>query len=182
MSAVRPMHASFGCRSTSPANAPAFSGGLGASNSETGFKRVEIHACVFRLVCTNGLILPGNATIARRHTRDPKATLVEVRDLVREAWPRSGSYTSRLEATREIHVPDIAGTFGRVNERFDLGKPQVQEVETAYQVEPGNRLFDVVNAYTRAANSPALPLPDRAQLQEVGGHIVGMTEGGHRWL
>jgi hypothetical protein len=70
----------------------------------------------------------------------------------------------------------------RINERFQLARAQTDEVDKAFAIEPGGRLYDVVNAYTRAGNAPALALADRARLQEVGGHIVTMTEQGHRWI
>ena len=51
----------------------------------------------------------------------------------------------------------------------------------AFEVEPGNTMFDLINAFTRAGNSTRLPLEDRAHLQELGGKILDGAERG-RWL
>lgn len=158
-------------------------GGISACNSETGHSTVGVCGLVYRVVCTNGLILSGGtASVWRRHTRDSRKTIEEITSMVSQAWPAAGGFVGRFETMRTIRVREVEPVLQQVDERFGLSEGQVRAVRTAYQVEPGQSLFDVINAYTRAGNAPELSLEERTQLQAVGGHVLSMAEQGHRWI
>jgi hypothetical protein len=158
-------------------------GGISACNSETGHSTVGVCGLVYRVVCTNGLILAGGTTsVWRRHTRDARKTIEELTSMVSQAWPAAGGFVGRFESMRTIHVRAVEPVLNAVDARFALSDGQVRAVRTAFHVEPGNSLFDVINAYTRAGNAPELSLEERTQLQSVGGHVLSMAEQGHRWI
>lgn len=158
-------------------------GGVTAQNSETGHCLVELNALVYRVVCTNGLILPGGeVTVRRRHTRDANATLEEVRRTISEAWPRAARHADRFDAMRMIRALPVEPVFERINREHALNAGQVEAVQSAYAIEPGYTLFDIINAYTRAGNAPQLELSERTQLQHVGGRVLAAAENGNRWL
>jgi len=158
-------------------------GGLTAQNSETGHCVVELNALVYRVICTNGLILPGGEiTVRRRHTREASVTLLELRRTVAEAWPRAARHADRFDAMRMIRATPVEPVFDRINGEFTLNEGQIDAVRAAYQIEPGYTLFDIINAYTRAGNAPELSLDERTQLQTVGGRVLASAENGHRWI
>lgn len=157
-------------------------GGITVSNSETGFAVVGLSAMVFRVICLNGLVLGGGASgLRRRHTRDAAETLREFQRRAREAWSDAGDSPDRFHAMRRIHVPQPEAALKRLEERHQLTAELAKEVESAFAVEPGDTMFDLINAFTRAGNAPNLLLEDRARLQELGGRILDGAERG-KWL
>lgn len=165
-------------------NGAPLSGGVNLANSETGHAVVSLTAMVWRLACLNSLLCGGaEMTLRRRHTHDATRTLEEVAEMAEIAWSRAAGFPGRFEATRTILMPrPIEAVFDKIAERFSLTQQQRRLIGEAYQVEPGPTLFDCINALTRAGNSERLPLEERTELQEVGGRILQLAEGGHRWL
>jgi len=49
-------------------------------------------------------------------------------------------------------------------------------VEWGWNQEPGNTMFHVVNAYTRAAQFEGLSAESSYRLQKVGGMVLGMVK------
>lgn len=157
-------------------------GGITVTNSETGCAVVALKALIFRVICLNGLVLGGGeAAVRRRHTRDSKDTLEEFRHRALESWSDASEAPDRLAAMRRIRVPEPRQALERLQERHQLRPEVAKEVELAFDIEPGQSLFELINAFTRAGNSPRLPLEERAQLQEAGGAILAGAERG-RWL
>ena len=173
----------FAIQVLQPHEEQALVGGMFARNSETGHTTLELNAMVYRVICTNGLILSGGSiSVVRRHTHDASKTLAEVRSTVASSWPRVGGEANRFEAMKRIRAQPVDKVFERVNSDFALNEAQTTAVSTAYQFEPGITLFDVINAYTRAGNAPALSIEERTQLQTVGGHILSRAENGRSWI
>jgi hypothetical protein len=157
-------------------------GGITVTNSETGAAVVGLSAMVYRVICLNGLVLGGGASgLRRRHTRDAAETLREFQRRAREAWSDAGDSPDRFQTMRRIRVPQPEAALKRLEERHQLTAELAKEVESAFAVEPGDTMFDLINAFTRAGNAPTLPLEDRAKLQELGGRILDGAERG-RWL
>ena len=67
-------------------------------------------------------------------------------------------------------------TIESFNKQFQLGEKERDAVEWGWNQEVGNTMFNVVNAYTRAAQFPELPAEASYQLQKVGGAILGMVK------
>ena len=158
-------------------------GGVHLGNSETGHRVVELQALVYRVVCLNGLILTdAAATLQRRHTRAPEATLDEAYRMAGEAWQVAERSRDRFHAVRSVRVPGPKLALERIADRYQLG-PEIREaLLRAFDLEPGASLFEVINAVTRAGNDGRLPLPDRMELQQLGGKILDLAAKGKRWL
>ena len=158
-------------------------GGMNIVNSETGHAVVRLSALLFRTICLNGLIMGDQeVSLRRRHTHDAQKTLEELTGMAELAWGRVAGFPGRLEGTRTIRIAEPEPVFDKIAERYGLGPPQRRAIGEAFQVEPGLSLFEVINAVTRAANFERLPLEERTELQEVGGRILQLAEGGYRWL
>jgi hypothetical protein len=57
-----------------------------------------------------------------------------------------------------------------------LGEKERDAVKWGWEQEMGKTMFNVVNAYTRAAQFDALPAEASYQLQKVGRAILGMVK------
>jgi len=65
-------------------------------------------------------------------------------------------------------------TIEQFNRQFQLGKSEKEAVTWAWPMEQGNTMFNVVQAYTRAAQYEPLSAHSSYKLQQVGGNILSM--------
>lgn len=155
--------------------------GLHLRNSEVGLARVNISALVYRTICLNGLVMgSGRWAYQRRHVGK-----AEIADQVREAFDRaielSGQAATAFAGTRGIQVNEPEKALERVITRYELVEEEGAAVNRAYQVEPGQTLYNVINALTRAGNDNALALESRHKLQTLGGRLTDLSATG-RWI
>ncbi|MCA8937465.1 MAG: hypothetical protein KDB68_14815 [Planctomycetes bacterium] len=156
--------------------------GLHLRNSEVGSARVQISTLVYRSICLNGLILSsGRWTYSRRHVGK-----ADVSDQVREAFDRAltlaGKAADGFLGTQGIQVVEPLKVIERIASRYELTKPEHEAANRAFEVEPGDTLYAVINSLTRAGNDDALALDSRHRLQELGGRITSLASEGRRWL
>jgi len=59
---------------------------------------------------------------------------------------------------------------------LQLGKGEREAVEWGWNQEAGNIMFNVVNAYTRAAQFEGVTVEASYQLQKVGGMVLGIVK------
>ena len=74
----------------------------------------------------------------------------------------------------ESKVDNPESTIESFNRQFQLGKIEKEAVERAWPLGFGDTMFNVVNAYTRAAEYDGLTAEASFRLQKVGGNILGM--------
>jgi len=67
-------------------------------------------------------------------------------------------------------------TIESFNKQFQLGEKEKEAVEWGWGQEVGNTMFNVVNAYTRAAQFEGLSAEASYRLQKVGGAILGLVK------
>ncbi|MBZ0137641.1 MAG: hypothetical protein K8I27_14845 [Planctomycetes bacterium] len=155
--------------------------GLHLRNSEVGLARVNISALVYRTICLNGLVMgSGRWAYQRRHVGK-----AELGDQVREAFDRAIDLSSQaataFAGTRGIQVPEPLKALDRVISRYELAEEEGEAVHRAYGVEPGESLYAVINALTRAGNDTALAIDSRHKLQTLGGRLTDLSATG-RWI
>lgn len=156
--------------------------GLHLRNSEVGSARVQISTLVYRSICLNGLILSGDRwTYSRRHVG--KADIAEqVREAFDRAMTLAGKAADSFLGTQAIQVPEPLKTIEHIASRYELTKPEHEATNRAFEVEPGDTLYSVINSLTRAGNDDELSLDSRHRLQELGGRITSLASEGRRWL
>jgi len=76
----------------------------------------------------------------------------------------------------ESKVDNPETTIESFNRQFQLGKVEKEAVEWAWPMEAGGTMFNVVNAYTRAAQFEGLTAEVSYRLQRIGGNILGMLD------
>jgi hypothetical protein len=67
-------------------------------------------------------------------------------------------------------------TIESFNRVFQIDKKAKEAIEWAWQREAGDTTFNVVNAYTRAAQFEGLSAESSYRLQKVGGMILEMVQ------
>ncbi|MCC6575146.1 MAG: hypothetical protein IT462_15325 [Planctomycetes bacterium] len=157
-------------------------GGLHLRNSEVGAAKVSISTLVFRQVCLNGLILGGGSwSYQRRHVGE--ADIVEqVNGAFVKALDMSTTAITSFRGTAGVVIKDPMAALAKVAERYELTEGEAVATRAAFNVEPAESLYGVINAVTRAGNDAALTLEARHKLQTIGGRLVELAGTGRRWL
>jgi hypothetical protein len=147
--------------------------GISISNSEVGLAALGVAFWLYRLICSNGMVAKTEvSSLAYRHVS------TKVLEKLPQAFNRVGEeldwHRERLKVSLNSKVPDPAATIASFNRRFQLTELERAAVDWAYPQETGETMFNVVNAYTRAAAMEGLPAESSFRLQRVGGEVLGM--------
>ncbi len=149
--------------------------GIAFTNSEVGLIAFSIESFFYRLVCTNGLISVAKAKTSRfkhisnRGLENFSATLAMVMD---------GSARNQIEfkLSRESHVDDPISSIDSFSRRFGLSSAEAEIVKTAFDEEPGNTMFHIINAYTAAAKTAGLSTADVYKFEKTGGQLLSLIK------
>lgn len=168
--------------------------GVVISNSEVGCGSLRVEPMLYRLVCTNGLIL--NESIKRYHvgrgndafaemeaaaeyftdeTRemDDKAFWAKVVDVVKGVFDkgRFQSLAEKFAATGEVSLASPTDAVREVETRYKLTQDEGKSILDHLIAGGDPTLFGLVNAVTRSAEDS--DSYDRAiELERLGGQII----------
>jgi hypothetical protein len=138
--------------------------GVHVTNSEVGLGAVAFSAFISRLVCTNGLVVKV-ADLGGFHRRHIGRIGELLAELVNEALPRVLTAAERagyrFAQLREQAAPQSVDAFvQQTAQRLDLSHEWVPRVVALLE---GETLYDVVNAFTRAAQP--FPVAERVRIE-----------------
>jgi hypothetical protein len=126
--------------------------GVMIGNSEVGMGSVSIEPFVFRLACTNDLVVSKEQSFRHPHTR---LTVDELRKgtalAISIAFKVAASVLDRFLEAREEMMVDPVETIRQLAEARKMSQKFADEVASSYAVEPEPTRFGVINAFTRAA-------------------------------
>jgi hypothetical protein len=149
--------------------------GVAFTNSETGASSFCVEVYFYRLVCTNGLIVKAAAGFSRfRHVS--QRLLGRFPEMVNYALLDSQRKRENLAISVQSPVQDPIATIRKFNRQFQMDKRQAEAVEIAWAQEPGNTMFGIINAYTRAAQAPELNSEEAYKLETVGGQVLALVK------
>ncbi len=148
--------------------------GVAVSNSEVGLASLSIASFILRLVCTNGLISKTAISASYRHVSSK--ILQEFPSVMNNISHGLGKEKNQYRLSLESKVDNPESTVQSFNRQFELGKDEKEAVEWGLGYEYGFTMFEIVNAYTKAAQHEALSAESRYKLQKVGGMILGMVK------
>ena len=148
--------------------------GISISNSEVGLASLSIAAFFLRLVCTNGMISKTEISASYRHVSTK--VLSEFPEVLDRVSYELGAKRGQFLISQQTKVDDPMSTITSFNRQFQLGKEEQEAVEWGWGFEPGDTMFNIVNAYTRGAQFNGLPAESSHRLQTVGGSILGMLK------
>jgi hypothetical protein len=153
-------------------NGDRFRPGTCISNSEVGLASLSISAFVLRLVCTNGMVAKTDVSASYRHVSNK--VLTEFPQILDKVSYELGAQRTQFQISMESLVDDPLATMKSFNRQFGLNNDEKEALAWAWPSEIGNTIFNVVNAYTRAAHMEGLSAESSHRLQKVGGNILGM--------
>jgi hypothetical protein len=126
--------------------------GVMIGNSEVGMGSVSIEPFVFRLACTNDLVVSKEQSFRHPHTR---LTVDELRKgtalAISIAFKVAASVLDRFLSAREEMMVDPVETIRQLAEARKMSQKFADEVASSYAAEPEPTRFGVINAFTRAA-------------------------------
>lgn len=149
--------------------------GISINNSEVGLASLSIASFFLRLVCTNGMISQSEFSASYRHVsmkvldEFPERLKNVSQNLLNQSNLFTFSVNSRVE------YPE--NTMKSFNRQFMLNDLEQKAVEWGYGFEPGNRIYDLINAYTKGAQFPSITSAEsRVKLEKTGGSILSMVK------
>lgn len=148
--------------------------GVSLGNSEVGILAFCLEAYFYRLVCSNGLIAKTAAAVSRFKHISRKA-LDGFPDVLSQVLTESQHSQGQFLISTRTAVANPLETFSRLNLQFQITRKQAEAVERAWPLEEGGTMFNVINAYTRAAQDTVLDAEESMYLERVGGQILSMV-------
>jgi hypothetical protein len=146
--------------------------GISVSNSEVGLASLSISCFFLRIVCVNGMISKTEIGASYRHVS--YKILEEFPQVLEKVSMELGAQRSKFLLSTESKVDDPHATMLSFNRQFQMGKEEQEAVEWAWPQEMGDTMFNIIQAYTRAAQYEGLSAESSYRLMKVGGNILGM--------
>ena len=148
--------------------------GLSICNSEVGVSSLKIAAFYLRLVCTNGLIAKTQVAVAYRHIS--RKILDDMPAVFAQVAQQQLRQQDQFRLSMASRVEDPSATIQAFNRQFQLAEQEQEAVNWGWGWEPGQTMFNIINAYTRAAMFSGLAAASSYRLQSVGGQILSMVK------
>ncbi|ABW68720.1 DUF932 domain-containing protein [Desulfosudis oleivorans] len=154
-------------------NGDRFKPGISISNSEVGLASLTISAFVLRLVCTNGLIARTGISASYRHVST--RILKEFPQTIETVSKELGAQQRQFRISMEAPVDNPMQTMDSFNRQFAVSAQEKEAVDWGWSQESGKTMFNIIQAYTRAAQMEGLPAESSYRLQRIGGDILDMV-------
>ena len=150
-------------------------GGLFLTNSETGHKALRVEPRVFRVKCSNGMIIEEFVT-REIHLGDEvldEMIYLSVRRSIRELFNRFGEITQTLREATEIKVKSPQKVINNIVEQYKLSEAQKDNILIAFGAEPEYDKCGIANAITLAAQKEET-WEKSVELERVGGNLIAL--------
>lgn len=152
--------------------------GVHVTNSEVGSSSLRIDSCLFRLVCSNGLIarVGGDSLMAQRHVHLTNREMENrVAKAITEAIKVGDTTVDNFARLQEVRVDDPLEEIKRLAKSEKYSDAFVDDLTNSYSTEKaitGNEsAYEVVNAFTRSAqNMPSFER--RLEVETFAGKIM----------
>lgn len=174
--------------------------GIEIKNSEVGNGQLEVSPFVWRLVCSNGMVMPraiSTRHVGRRITEDDlnlqlysnetlraddKAYFLKVRDVIRGTLTQARFdqiVQPLIDAIDGPKIFDPPSSVEHLGKTFDLTKGEQESVLRNLATGGDLSRWGTANAITAAAKS-AESFDRLAELERIGGQVMLMDEAGWR--
>ena len=148
--------------------------GISIANSEVGILALSIEAFFYRLVCSNGLI--ATTSVGSRFKHISRRAMDEFPQVLSDVVYQSQASQGRFRISMQTPVDNPMSTIETFAKQFQLSQDETEIVRQAYFLEQGATMFHVINAFTRAAQTPILDAMDSYKLERIGGHILSLVK------
>jgi hypothetical protein len=150
-------------------------GGLLLVNSETGHRALRVEPRMFRVQCTNGMVIEELMTrqihLGNGEEEFDEVVYLSIRRSIRELFGRFGEIIQILRETTEIKVRNVQRVINNVVEHYKLSETQKENILIAFGREPESDKYGIANAITRAAQSEE-SWEKSLELERIGGKLI----------
>lgn len=153
-------------------------GGLLFTNSETGHKALRIEPRIFRVMCSNGMVIE-QLTTRQVHLGNGESddmVYLSIRKSIRDLFVKFGEVVQVLRDSTEIKIRNIQLVINNLVERYALSEGQKEHILMAFGAEPDYSQYGLANAITRAAQMQE-KWEDSLELEKIGGKIIALPAG-----
>ena len=148
--------------------------GISIANSEVGILALSIEAFFYRLVCSNGLI--ATTSVGSRFKHVSRKAMDEFPQVLSDVVYQSQTSQGRFQISMQTQVDNPLNTIETFAKQFQLSQEETEIVRQAYYLEHGATMFHVINAFTRAAQTPTLDIMNSYKLERIGGQILALVK------
>lgn len=148
--------------------------GISIANSEVGVLAFSVEAYFYRLICSNGMIASTKVVSKFKHISS--RAMEEFPQILSQVVYESEHSQRRFEISTQTRLDNPLSTIGSFNRQFLLTKREAEAVQLAWDAEQGSTMFNVLNAYTRAAHEGDLTAEESYKLERVGGLILSLVK------
>lgn len=165
-------------------------GGVLIANSETGHGAVNIKPRIFRVQCTNGLVLEkfvsrqvhlGNGKEYTDTELLDDQVYLSIRQSIRETFNQFGKIVIMLREATEVTVNDPSRIINNVVREYRMTEEQKDQILISFGMEKDKTKYGIVNAITNAALSQD-NFEKAIEMEKIGGRIIEMDNGRFKQL
>jgi hypothetical protein len=149
--------------------------GISIGNSEIGFLSFCIECFYLRLVCTNGMVVPVSVGQSRFKHISRKA-FEALPETIRQVAENSNRQQAQMVISVNSSVHNPHQSIEGFSRRFGLTQAEGQLVKAAWEQEPVQTMWGVIQAFTGAAKAMNLNVEAAYRLERVGGQILAMVK------
>jgi len=152
-------------------------GGLFFTNSETGHKALRVEPRMFRVKCSNGMIVEEFVTreihLGNADELYDEMIYLSLRKSIQELFSRFGEITQSLRVATEIKIKSAQKVINNVVENYRLSEVQKENILMAFGAEPEYDKYGIANAITLAAKKEE-SWEKSIELERVGGNLIAL--------
>jgi hypothetical protein len=150
-------------------------GGIFLTNSETGHKALRVEPRLFRVKCSNGLIIEEMVTreihIGNGDEAFDEIIYLSLRRSIRELFSKFGEIIQVLRESSEIKVKNPHKMISNVVEHYRLSETQRDNILIAFGAEPECDKYGIANALTLAAQKEET-WEKAVEMERIAGHLI----------
>jgi len=152
-------------------------GGLFFTNSETGHKALRLEPRLFRVKCSNGMIVEEFVTrevhLGNGNDLSDEMTYLSIRRSIRELFSKFGEIIQTLRDSTEMKIRNVQKVINNVVKHYKLSEAQRENILMSFGAEPEYDKYGVANAVTLAAQREE-SWEKSIELEKVGGNIISL--------
>ena len=150
-------------------------GGLFFTNSETGHKALRVEPRLFRVKCSNGMIVEEFVTREIHIGNDEfdEVIYLSIKRSIRELFGRFGEIVQALKESTEVKISNPQKVISNLVEHYKLSEVQKDNILMAFGAEPEYDKYGIANAVTRAAQEEET-WEKSTELERIGGRLISL--------
>ena len=152
-------------------------GGIFLTNSETGHKALRVEPRLFRVKCSNGMIVEELVTreihIGNGDEIADEIIYLSLRHSIRELFNRFGEIVLMMRESTEAKIRNPQKVIQNVVEQYKLSEAQKANILMAFGAEPEYDQYGIANAVTLAAQKEET-WEKSVELEKLGGKLVAL--------